>query len=65
MSEAKKKARRVSPYSRPHRLRALDGRTQEAAFLRQTRARLVEHVGGSPSAVQSALIDRAAQINAS
>jgi hypothetical protein len=37
-----------------------DGRTREARLLRETRARLVAHVGGSPSATQLAQIDRAA-----
>jgi hypothetical protein len=36
----------MGPYSRPHRLAKLDGRTREAALLRKTRARLTEHVGG-------------------
>jgi hypothetical protein len=31
-------------------------------LLRATRARLIEHVGGSPSAVQAELIERAAQL---
>jgi hypothetical protein len=31
-------------------------------LLRETRARLTKHVGGSPSAVELALIERAAQL---
>jgi hypothetical protein len=54
--------RQIGPYSRRHRLAKLDGRTKEAALLRETRARLVAHVGGSPSAVQAELIERAAQL---
>jgi hypothetical protein len=54
-----KKARHIGPYSRPHILAKLDGRTKEAMLMRRTRAQLIEHVGGSPSAVELALIDRA------
>jgi hypothetical protein len=54
-------AHQIGFYSRPHRLAKLDGRTREA-LLRETRARLIEHVGGSPSAVQSELIERTAQL---
>jgi len=53
------KARHIGPYSRPHILAKLDGRTREAMLMRRTRAQLIEHVGGSPSAVELALIDRA------
>jgi hypothetical protein len=58
----RKIARQIGPYTRPHRLAKFDGRTREAALLRETRARLIEHVGGSPSAVQAELIERAAQL---
>ena len=57
-----KTLRQIVPYSRPHRLAKLDGRTREAALMRDTRARLIAHVGGSPSAVELALIERAAQL---
>jgi len=50
---------RIGPYSRPSGLAKLDGRTREARLMRNLRARLVEHVGGKPSATQAALIDRA------
>ncbi|HVC52761.1 MAG TPA: hypothetical protein VND87_12125 [Stellaceae bacterium] len=53
-------AHRIGPYSRPHRLAMLDGRTREARLLQETRDALIEHVGGSPSATQRALIERAA-----
>jgi len=49
----------------PENLRAtvkLDGRTVAAKMLAAFRAELVAHVGGKPSAVQSALIEQAAQI---
>jgi len=57
-----KTARQIGRYSRPHGLAKLDGRTREAALMRDTRARLIAHVGGSPSAVELALIERAAQL---
>jgi hypothetical protein len=63
--EATGKVRRLGPYSKPAVLAKIDQRTKEARILHDTRESLVEHVGGSSSAVQSALIDRAAQINAS
>jgi hypothetical protein len=56
------KARHIGPYSRPHILAKLDGRTKEAALMRETRARLIEHVGGSPSGVEFALIDSAVRL---
>ncbi len=49
----------IGPYSRPASLAKMDGRTREARLMRDFRARLVVHVGGRPSATQSALIDRA------
>lgn len=56
------KVRDIGPYSRPHRLANLDGRTKEAALLRTMRAELTAHVGGKPSATQRCLIDRAAML---
>ena len=50
----------IGPYSRPHSLAKLDGRTREARLMRDFRARLFEHLRGKPSATQLALIDRAA-----
>ena len=38
----------------------MDGRTREARIMRGVRAELVAHVGGKPSATQTALINRAA-----
>lgn len=57
------KVRQVSPYSRPNRLRNLDGRTIEGRKLRTVRDELIAHVGGEPSAVQLAMIDRAAMLS--
>lgn len=53
---------RLGPYSRPAALRKLDGRTREAKLLHRTRAELTAHVGGSPSATQRALIERAVSL---
>lgn len=53
----------IGPYSRPHVLAKIDGRTKEARLLRETRAELAQHVGGNPSATQRALIERAAQLS--
>ena len=61
MGEAKK-VRRLGPYSKPAVLAKLDQRTKEAQILHDTREALTEHVGGSPSAVQRMLIERAAQL---
>jgi hypothetical protein len=52
----------LSPRCRLATLAKLDGRRKEARLLRDTRAELVEHVGGRPSAVQRRLIERAAML---
>lgn len=54
--------RSLGPYSRPATLAKLDQRTKEARLVRETRAELVAHVGGKPSATQRALIERAVQL---
>ena len=41
----------------------LNGRTKEGRLLRTVRAELLQHVGTKPSAVQKALIDRAAWLS--
>src|SRR5438067_1847659 len=51
-------AHRVGPHSKPHNLCRIDGRTREAALMRSIRKELSEHVGGRPTAVQRALIER-------
>lgn len=51
--------RAIGPYSRPHNLQKLDGRTREGRLMRDVRAELTAHVGGKPSATQKALIERA------
>jgi hypothetical protein len=48
----------VGPDSRQHRLAKIDGRTKIAKLMRETRAALIAHVGGEPSATQRALIER-------
>ena len=55
-------APRVGPYSRPHVLLRLDGRRRESQLLAHVRAELTTHVGGSPSATERALIERAATL---
>lgn len=52
--------RPITPYSGPASLSKMDGRSREARLIRDTRKALVEHVGGTPSAVQRSLIERAA-----
>jgi hypothetical protein len=55
-------ARGLLPYSRPAALAKLDQRTREARIMREARAELTAHVGGTPTATQKALIDRAAML---
>ena len=57
-----KKVRAMGPYSRPHMLAKLDRRTRESRQLEATVAALGEHVGGSPTALQTRLIDRIARL---
>ena len=52
----------IGPYSRPHRLAKLDGRTREAKMLREIRAELAVHGGGKPSVTERMLIDRCAML---
>jgi hypothetical protein len=52
----------IGPYSRPYRLAKIDGRTKIAKLMRETRAALVAHVGGEPSATQRALIERVVRL---
>ena len=62
MTASTQKTRVVKPYSRPAALAKLDQRTKEARVLREIGEELTRHVGGSPSAIQRALIDQAAQL---
>ncbi len=50
--------------SRQSSLAKLDGRTKSARLIRDMRADLVAHVGGSPSATQRVLIERAVRLAA-
>jgi hypothetical protein len=52
----------IGPYSRPNALAKIDGRTQEARLMRQTREALVQHLGGKPSATAKLLIERAVNL---
>jgi len=56
------KLTKLGPYSRSASLAKIDGRTREAALMRRVRAEFTAHVGGNPSAVQRALIERAVQL---
>jgi len=47
---------------KPAKVPSKDGRSADAVLLRRTRAALVAHVGGKPSATPRALIDRAANL---
>lgn len=53
---------KLGPYSQTAILSKTDGRTRESRLMRGTRAALIAHVGGKPSTVQWALIDRACQL---
>ena len=57
-----KSTSRIGPYSRPHMLGKLDGRTREARLLKAAIDALTEHVGGNPSATQARQIARAARL---
>jgi hypothetical protein len=50
----------IGPHSRPNVLAKLDGRRREARLMQRVREDLLRHIGGSPSAVQRALVDRVA-----
>lgn len=52
----------IGPYSRPHRLAKLDGRTREARYLARITAELVAHLGGEArvAVTQRYLIQRVA-----
>jgi hypothetical protein len=52
----------IGPYSRPHMLAKIDGRTKESRLLAAARAELTRHVGGSPNSIQRTLIERAARL---
>jgi hypothetical protein len=56
------KARDIRPHSRPGTLAKLDQRTREARLLRETREKLIAHLGGKPSEVQRQMIERAAML---
>jgi len=54
--------RRLGATYRPRALGKIDRRQWEARLLRDFKASLTAHLGGSPSFAQSTLIDRAAQL---
>jgi hypothetical protein len=43
-------------------LAKMDGRTKEARLVRETRANLIAHLGGNPSATQRQLVERVVQL---
>jgi hypothetical protein len=57
-----RRARRLSPHSRPSRIAVLDRRSCEFKRLSVIRDGLLEHLGGQASPVQLALIERAATL---
>ncbi len=57
------KVRHIGPYSRPDSLAKLDRRTREWRYIQGVVAQLTKHVGGNPSPVQAALIQRAAWLS--
>lgn len=52
----------IAPHSRKGVLAKLDRRTREARLMKQTRAELIAHVGGRPSATERMMIEQAAQL---
>jgi hypothetical protein len=56
------RVRRLRAEFAPIALGLLDQRSREYRLLRRFREALVAHLGGTPSAVQTALIERAAQL---
>lgn len=56
------RVRHVRAEFKPHALSLLDQRSREYRLLRRFREELVAHVGGKPSVVETALIERAAQL---
>src|SRR5258708_307217 len=57
-----RRARRLSPHSRPSRIAILDRRSCEFRRLSEIRSGLMDHLGGHASPVQLALIERAATL---
>jgi hypothetical protein len=57
------KTREITSNSGLHMLAKLDQRTKEAALMRQVRAELFAHVGGSPGVVARMLIERCAVLS--
>jgi hypothetical protein len=55
-------AHKVGPHSRPRPLAKVDKRTKAGQFLHAYEQMLIDHVGGSPSATQRALIIRTARL---
>jgi hypothetical protein len=56
------KIRHLNPQCRLSTIAKLDQRTKEARLMRETRADLTAHVGGTPSVTQRALIEQVVQL---
>jgi hypothetical protein len=54
--------RKFGPYTRKLVLGKIDGRSREAKLVRYTRNALIDHCGGDPNAVQTAMIDQVCQL---
>jgi hypothetical protein len=61
-ANGERRARRLSPHSRPSRIAVLDRRSCEFKRLQVIRDGLLEHLGGHASPVQLALVERAATL---
>jgi len=62
-SPSRRPHKRVGPYSKRGALAMMDGRSREALFMRARRHELTAHIGGSPTVVQAALIERCAWLS--
>lgn len=57
-----RRTRKIGAECSHNRLSMADGRSHEAKLMKAVRKELIQHVGGSPSATQRALIDRAVNL---
>lgn len=62
LRRSRKWSNRFGPFSEVGSLALLDGNSRMAKYVKRLRGQLIEHVGGSPNAVQAALIDRACML---
>ena len=57
------KPRAIGAYSSAGAMAKVDGRSKEALFMQRLRKELLAHVGGSPSATQRLLVERAVRLS--